>query len=210
MPSEARKVFRNYPLRDVEMLRDMHRQQHRGQGRPYSVLTRSGIFLLCAAWELYCEEVILECVDQILRYSTKPLELPEKCRRTLVRALKNDKHELAALTFAGNGWKDYYISHAMTSLGRLNTPSASNVISLILELTSIDAAPVLDPISARLTDFIGKRGDIAHRGAQAGHVSIGDLDADYDLICGTVRDFDNFLIEPMRGIINYQPWNRQA
>lgn len=209
MPSHARRNFRKYPLRDVEMLRDMHRQQHRGQGRPYSVLTRSGIFLLCAAWELYCEEVIEESVRHILDWCENPLHLPEQPRRTLAQSVKNDKHDLAALRLAGDGWKEYYRDRATENLSALNTPSAVKVTDLFNRLVGVDVTPVLEPISDRLTAFISKRGDIAHQGAQAGHVSINDLDADYILVCEAVRDLDNFLITPMRTIIGRQPWNRQ-
>lgn len=191
------------------MLSDLHRNQHQGQGRPYAVLPRSGIFLLCAAWELYCEEVIAESVERLLGWCEDPLNLPEQPRRTLVQAVKNDKHDLAALRLAGDGWKQYYRDRASENLAALNTPSAVKVTDLFNRLVGVDVTPVLDPISARLTTFIGKRGDIAHRGAQAGHISINDLDADYELICNAVRDLDNFLIDPIRAIIGHQPWNRQ-
>lgn len=209
MPSYARRNFRRYPLRDVEMLRDMHRSQHQGQGRPYSVLTRSGIFLLCASWELYCEEVIAESVGHILGWCQDPLNLPEQPRRTLAQGVKSDKHDLAALRLAGEGWKQYYRDRTTENLAALNTPSSAKVTELFHRLVGVDTGPVLDPISDRLTLFIRKRGDIAHRGAQAGHVSINDLDSDFELICEAVRDLDNFLINPIRAIIGHQPWNRQ-
>lgn len=210
MSSHARRTFGHFPLRDVRMLRDMHRAQHQGQGRPYSVLTRSGIFLLCAAWELYCEEVIAESVEHLLGWCENPLNLPERPRRTLVQAVSSDKHELAALRLAGDGWKQYYRDRSNKKLGDLNTPNAENVTDLFGALVGVDVLPVLDPISARLTTFIGKRGDIAHRGAQAGHVRINDLEADIEFICNAVRDLDNFLIAPLRAIIGERPWNRAA
>ncbi len=209
MPSRARRNFRHHPLRDVEMLRDLHRAQYQGQGRPYSVLTRSGIFLLCAAWELYCEEVIAESMRHMLDWCQNPLNLPEQARRTLVQSVKADKHELAALRLAGEGWKQYYESRANENLAALNTPSAAKVGDLFFRILGINVQPVLGPISDRLGAFITKRGDIAHRGAQAGHISINDLDADFELICNAVRDLDNFLIDPIRDIIGYRPWNRQ-
>lgn len=191
------------------MLRDLHRAQHQGQGRPYSVLTRSGIFLLCAAWELYCEEVIAESVRHLLDWCRDPLLLPEQARRTMVQAVKNDRHDLAALRLAGEGWKQYYLERATDNLAALNTPSAVKVAELFSRLVGVDVNPVLQPISDRLSAFISKRGDIAHRGAQAGHISIHDLDTDYQLICEAVRDLDNFLVDPIRAIIGYRPWNRQ-
>lgn len=210
LASSARKNFRSVPLRDVRKLRDMHVEQHKGRGRPYSILTRSGIFLLCAAWELYCEEVIDECVELLIARFKLPTDLPDSIQKFIARSLKKETHELAALSLAGEGWKKYYRKQARVKLDALNTPKSTNVTDLFRELVGVDVTPVLNPINIKLLAFIAKRGDIAHQGAKAGHVSINDLNDDYIFVCNAVADLDNFLIDPLKALMGYRPWNRET
>lgn len=209
MPSYARRTFERAPLNDVRVLQQLHREQHPGPGRPGSALTRSGIFLLCAAWELYSEEVLLELVECLITYNEDPMSLPREVKKGLAESLKADKHELAALRLAGTGWKQCLRNYAKSVVGGLNTPSSANLNPLFKRLCGLDASEALDPVSIQLNEFIAKRGDIAHRGAQAGHISITDLDADFEFICSLIDRLDNYLIVPMREIVGYQPWNRR-
>ncbi len=211
MPSASRTSFQRHLLRDVDQLRIRHRNAHPGQqpGRPSSDLTRSGVFLLCAAWEWYTEEVILEAFQLVLAAANAPLTLPKPVRTTLAKAVKHDKHELAVLQMAGEGWRTYLSSLATAEVASLNTPNKTNLDDLFDRFVGVDTAAFLAPHENALRVFISKRGDIAHRGREAGHVSINDLDADYDFICGLVRDLDNFLIEALRPLIGRRPWNRR-
>lgn len=209
MPSQARLNFERNLLRDVERLEEMHREQFPGRGRPHSILTRSGIFLLCAAWELYCEEVIKEAFEHVVGHANAPLDLPEHPRRTLANAIKADKHELAVLRLAGDGWKDYLREHAEKKLEELNTPNCANVTDLFKRLVGIDVEPILGQHTQALLDFIAKRGDIAHRGAQAGHVSINDLQADHQFVRALVVRLDNEIIQPIQDACGHRPWNRR-
>jgi len=209
MPSRARLNFEQHLLRDVELLIETHREVYQGPGRPLSVLTRSGVFLLCAAWELYCEEVLMECFELVLQGAEEPMELPEGVRRTLANAVKSEKNELAALRLAGEGWREFLREKVRTKIEQLNTPNEVNIADLFARNVGVDVHPLIDQHEAALAAFISKRGDIAHRGAQAGHVSINDLAADYDYICALVRDFDNHLIEPVQAIAGRRPWNRR-
>lgn len=210
MPSAARLNFERFLLRDVRELSDLHRQRFAGPGRPQSFLTRSGIFLLCAAWELYCEDVIKEAFNFVVANTNEPLALPEQVRRTLANGIKSEKNELAPLRLSGDGWRDYLREHIEKRLGQLNTPNVDNITDLFSRVVGIDVGPILAPHTQGLSDFISKRGDIAHRGADAGHVSINDLQADYDFICGLVVELDNAIIEPLRQHTGRRPWNRRA
>lgn len=209
MPSQARLNFERNLSRDVERLEEMHRAQFPGPGRPHSILTRSGIFLLCAAWELYCEEVVKEAFEHVVGHANGPLDLPEHPRRTLANAIKADKHELAVLRLAGDGWKQYLREHAEKKLEELNTPNCANVTDLFKKFVGINVEPVLGNHEQALLTFIGKRGDIAHRGAQAGHVSINDLQADHDFVRALVVELDNEIIQPIQVASGSRPWNRR-
>lgn len=206
MPSAARLNFERHLLKDVDALIKAHREGLR-RGRPPSVLTRSGTFLLCAAWELYCEEVLLESFSHILARCGGPTNLHLNVQKTLALAIKNEKSELAPLQLAGDGWKAYLNTHAETRVKQLNTPSVANITDLFSRIVGVDVTPSLQPHEIRLRSFISKRGDIAHQGAQAGHVSINDLEADKLFICRLVVELDNFLIAPVQQISGHRPWN---
>ncbi|MEH3109789.1 MAG: HEPN domain-containing protein [Agrobacterium cavarae] len=209
MPSQARLNFERNLSRDVERLEEMHRAQFPGPGRPHSILTRSGIFLLCAAWELYCEEVVKEGFEHVVLHTDSPLQLPEHPRRTLANAIKADKHDLAVLRMAGEGWKQYLREHAEKKLEELNTPNCANVTDLFKKFVGIDVEPILSPHDQALLTFIGKRGDIAHRGAQAAHVSINDLENDHNYIQTLVVQLDNEIIPSIQDVTGARPWNRR-
>ena len=209
MPSKARQNFESYPLKDIDLLMETHREWHTGKGKPYTVLTRSGIFLLCAAFELFCEEIIRESVFQIVKNKNHPNDLCDNIKKSLAAAAKSDKNELAVLRLSGDGWKDYYIERTNLDIQSLNTPSSKNIVDLFKKLTDIDVSSVFSPIDADLDKFIKKRGDIAHKGSRAGHVSMKDLEADYEFICGVVSNLDNYLIEPLLELSGTRPWYRR-
>ena len=65
-------------LTDVDRIIYSHRQlNHDGLGRRgLGHITRSGVLMLCAAWELYVEEVMLEGVTYFSDKIDNPKELP--------------------------------------------------------------------------------------------------------------------------------------
>ena len=209
MPSASRKSFEKHLLKDVEQLRARHREAHPGPGRPSSDLTRSGVFLLCAAWELYVEEVILEACAHVGEAADSPDQLPLSVKAGLAKAAKADHHDFGVLRLAGDGWKAYLSALAAAEVSALNTPRAQNLIPLFEKYVGVDTKPFFELRKDRISEFVSKRGDIAHRGAKAGHVSINDLDADYDYICELVKELDNFLIEPVKQISGTRPWNNK-
>ncbi|WP_374659921.1 HEPN domain-containing protein [Phenylobacterium sp.] len=210
MPSKSRKTFEKHLLKDVEQLRARQRKAHPGPGRPSSDLTRSGVFLLCAAWELYAEEVILEACRHVVAAAASPEALPAPVKKALSDAAKSDKHDFGVLRLAGEGWRLYLLELAETAVKALNTPKAQNLVPLFLNYVGIDTTAFFESRKARISEFVAKRGAIAHRGAAAGHVSITDLDDDYEYICTLVRELDNFLIEPVKALGGKRPWNNGA
>lgn len=207
MPSASRKSFEKHLLKDVEQLRARHREAHPGRGRPSSDLTRSGVFLLCAAWELYVEEVIPEACVHVTAAAESPEQLPVSVKTALAKAAKSDSHDFGVLRLAGEGWKAYLNALAQADVAALNTPRAQNLIPLFERYVGVDTKAFFELRKDRISEFVSKRGDIARKGAKAGHVSINDLDADYAYICELVKDLDNFLIEPVKQISGSRPWN---
>lgn len=210
MPSSARRRFRDNLCADVELLIAQHRQEFRGRGRPLSVFTRSGVFLLCAAWEVYCEDVILEGNNFLLDRFRKPDKLPKGVMLRIGRANKEEKSEISSLKLAGNGWKSYAREIASSDVGALNTPKVGNLIPLFERYVGVDLEEFFRPHGGQIEEFVSKRGDIAHRGANAGHISIDDLEQDFEFIKDLVRSLDNELSTQLNGIAGRRPWNHGA
>lgn len=209
MPSQARLIFERHLLKDVHRLIDAHKAAHPGRGRPLSVYTRSGVFLLSAAWELYVEEVALEGVDWLIHWAPSPADLPQDARDAFANSVRQAT-PLDALALAGDGWKDMLRVMAKQKVAALNTPSGPRIVALFKECLGVNVNPLIGPHIVRLQDFANKRGSIAHQGVQAGHVGIGELEADYAYICGLVVQLDNYLIDPLREVTGYRPWNRRG
>jgi hypothetical protein len=209
VPSQSRLTFERHLLKDVKLLIAAHRALPPKKGRPPSVYTRSGVFLLSAAFELYVEEMACESVDHLLTWANAPSKLPQPVQATLAAAIRK-RDELFALGLAGTGWKKILADLVRADADSLNTPSTSRISDLFVRYLGVDLMPLLGPNSQRIGDFTKRRGEIAHKGNKAGHVSIKNLDSDFAFICTLVTEMDNFVIAPLKGIMGYQPWHRRA
>ncbi len=126
MPSNAYNNFAKN-LQDVERLYDSHSQlNHDGRGRRgLGHLTRSGIFMLCAAWEVYHEELIKECVNIIVNNIDLPKDLPRPIRIVLIDYYTNLKDKRKLLHIAGDGWKSTFLNICYGVMADLNSPKAT-------------------------------------------------------------------------------------
>jgi len=214
MPSSALSKFETNILVDVHRLIESHGQlNHQGAGRRgLGHITRSGVLMLCAAWELYLEELLIESARIIVARAASPADLPKKVQKEIAKAVRESKHELKPLDLAGEGWRDVYINHATARVQGLNTPKSANVDTLFLRLVGV---PVLSQSwshgAGTIDDFVSARGDIAHRGRDAQYVIIGSLIAYKDQIVRTVIDSDNALADFLRDNTQGRaPWQRRA
>lgn len=123
MPSDAYQNYRKN-LKDVrELIKSHGILNHEGKGRRgLGHITRSGVVMLCAAWEVYSEEVILECVDCFISCTDDPPELPLPVRKNISQKVKDADHDLEPLALAGDGWEDVYRDYATQSIENLHTP----------------------------------------------------------------------------------------
>ena len=215
MPSQALLKFEGNLLVEVERLIQSHSDlNHDGRGRRgLGHITRSGVFMLCAAWELYVEELLSESVRHLTTRCSSPDELPLLVRKELANHVKLSKHELKPLELAGQGWEGVLTSHVDTTLSGLNTPK-SHVLNPLFkkfvglgEFSSCWTNPAKD-----VNDFVTARGDIAHRGRDTNYVTIGKLHDFRDMITRTVLDSDNGLADHLQSISpgNKSPWRRRA
>jgi RiboL-PSP-HEPN len=66
MPSRSLQIFYYNLLNDINQLIKIHDTLNKGKGRKsLGHLTRSGVVLLCAAWEVYIEEVLVEAANYL-------------------------------------------------------------------------------------------------------------------------------------------------
>ena len=122
MPSSALLKFESNMLVDVDRIIDSHSDlNHEGMGRRgLGHITRSGVLMLCAAWELYLEELASESARFLIDHVNSPDQLPLPIQKEISRIVRESKHELKLLEMAGDGWKSIYLNHVGQSVSVLN------------------------------------------------------------------------------------------
>lgn len=215
MPSAAFNKFESKMLKDVDRLIESHAELgHDGPGRHgLGHITRSGVFLLCAAWELYLEELAQEVASFLADRAASPKDLPLGAQKELSKLVKNHSNELKPLELAGNGWERIYLGHVNEAIGKLNTPKSGPVDELYRRLLGWE-----NPSTSwtrghiYINDFVEIRGDIAHRGSDARYVRIDALREDYRVgIPATVIEHDNAACDFVNDNSNGpRPWRRRT
>lgn len=129
MPSKSFENFYKKLLPDVSALIKTHADMNpSGRGRrKLAHITRSGVVMLCAAWELYIEDVALESVRVLTKEALIPDFLPDSIRGKIAQKAKNDKHNFGALKLCGQGWRQVYIDGVQEDVSNLNTPKFGNI-----------------------------------------------------------------------------------
>jgi hypothetical protein len=214
MPSESFENFYKKLLPDVSALIKTHADMNpSGRGRrKLAHITRSGVVMLCAAWELYIEDVALESVRVLTKEALIPDFLPDSIRGKIAQKAKNDKHNFGALKLCGQGWRQVYIDGVQEDVSNLNTPKFGNIKDIFSNWFDLpDISKVWTNDTDCLNEFVSLRGEIAHRGASAGYVTIVKLTEFSSLIQTFVNDTDNGLSEHLEkiGLNKKKPWRKQ-
>ncbi|WP_171122070.1 MULTISPECIES: HEPN domain-containing protein [unclassified Ruegeria] len=211
MPTKARKLFRDKLLPDVTNLLAAHRTLNpTGRGRrSLGYITRSGVLMLCAAWEVYIEEIIKEGVEHLTNELDTPHTLPNRVKGKLAQAAKKDQHEFGVLNLSGDGWELVLKTHSAELCERLNTPKFGQVTELLHDWLGVDSEALENSWRhdrAHLNEFVTLRGEIAHRGADAQYVRVSTLRAYKEAIDQFVVDTDRFLCGHLQNISGVRPW----
>lgn len=212
MPSQAFIHFRQNII-DVDKLIESHRLLNNGNRGKKGLghITRSGIVILCATWELYIESLLNESLGLLLSRKTHPNGLPTIAKKTLAKLVKEDKHELKPIELAGDGWRSTFSSYAQRETDLLHSPKPEKIDILykrylgIINLSSSWTTSQID-----LDRFVSKRGAIAHNGRQANYIKIGELIADRQIIYDLVTEVDQQILDYLISLdpnLN-QPWRR--
>ena len=167
--------------------------------------------MLCAAWELYIEEITVEIANKLISNADSPSGLPQPVQKNLSKYVREHNHDLKPLELAGAGWERVYSSLVQEVVGKLNTPKAGPIdqmSSALVGWKEPSQAWVLG--RAFINEFVSIRGDIAHRGSDANYVRIGALREYRDGVLATVIQHDNAAAEFVRDSTNGRfPWRRR-
>src|SRR5258708_4930723 len=94
----------------------------------FSTLNKSGVVLLVACWEAFIEDLADKTFSSLLRTAKSPLSFSTDVQKLIVKALREDRHELKMLELAGGGWKKVFHDHKSKTLAKyiygFSTPSA--------------------------------------------------------------------------------------
>ena len=212
MPSASYKLFLDNVV-DVERLIESHGALHDGNPGKKGLghITRSGIVMLCAAWEVYVEELLVQSVEHLTTCCDPPSQLPKPVKKYLSGRVRDDKHELKPIHFGGTGWIDVYKCYVRQSVDALNTPKSENTDPLYRRYVGlIDMSSCWSVGSSGIDDFVTSRGEIAHKGRSATYVRIKQLRDDLALVKAAVAETDNALANHLRSVSpnNKLPWYR--
>ena len=215
MPSVALQKFESNMLVDVDRIIGSHGVlNHDGQGRRgLGHITRGGVLMLCAAWELYLEELAVESGRVFVDRCDSPDQLPLPVRKEISKVVRDSKHELKPLEMAGDGWATIYQNQVGASVSGLNTPKSNNLDPLFKRLLGVDELSAAWSLGKEeVNGFVSARGDIAHRGRDAGYVTINSLHEYRALVVRTVTDTDNLMADHLQAHCpdNRSPWRRRT
>ena len=214
MASSAFNEFR-YNVHDAKRLLQAHRvlseatPGKKGLGH----ITRSGVVMLCAAWERYHEAIIVEGAAYLSREIRDPNNLPLSVRKHLSAIAKQSAHELKPMELAGEGWRALYVAQATDETGSLNTPKSNKLKVLYERLTGVPDVVTFWSIGAQpIDDFVTTRGDIAHNGRRSPYIAAGTLNFYIETIEKAAAEHDNKYCDYLKAASGsvYQPWRKTA
>ena len=115
---------------------------------------------------------------------------------------------------AGDGWKTVYLEIGREWVTALNTPKKHNIdegFRLLIGIEDLSSNWSLGP--AAVNDFVNARGDVAHRGSDAGNIHMNTLKDTYKpQMSKCAVETDNAVSTYIREAFNPKsyPWNRRA
>lgn len=205
MPSKSYFDFLEL-LDDVHQLRITHLEYSKGlRGRKkLGYLTRSAIVMLCAAWERYNENLLLELIDKILTSDIKASQLPSKTKEYLSSKVKENKNNIYPIELADNGWRNLWKGYAVNETTALNTPNSDNLNKLFKRFLGIEnySSLWLNDSVININEFIKMRGEIAHNGSKAKYVRFSTLLKNIDSVIDNTIQIDYSLSQFLKTNFN--------
>ena len=213
MPSTAYLNFLHIRVDVLKLIENhsLHTQKKPGR-KNLGYLTRSAVVMLCAAWERYNEDLLLESVKYLSQYTPDINHLNKQIKKTLSSKVKNDKNEIKPIELAGIGWKDVWYNYAKLETELLHTPKSNKLKLLFSTYLGITDYTKLWKTNnpSEIDDFVSDRGEIAHNGNKAKYITMTKLRKYQDLIIANVIEIDSKMalnLKNMSGQVNL-PWTQ--
>jgi hypothetical protein len=201
MPSKSYFDFLDL-LKDVDQLRTTHYNISQGlRGRKkLGFLTRSSIVMLCAAWERYNENILLECIDKILETDIEARELSKHIKEYLSAKVRENRNNIYPIELADNGWKNLWKGYAINDTNALNTPNSENLNKIFKRYLGIEDFTQMWHRKSiiKINDFIKLRGENAHNGSKAKYVRFDTLLNNIEIIIENAIQIDYSLSQYLK------------
>lgn len=211
MPSKA---YLNFLHIRIDVLKLIETHTYYTQNKPgrknLGFLTRSAVIMLCAAWERYNEDLLLESVVYLSQTTTDINNLNKHIKKTISSKVKNDMNEIKPIELAGIGWKSVWYNYAKIETELLHTPKSNKLkllFSTYLGITDYSSLWKTNNPS-EIDEFVSDRGEIAHNGNKAKYITMTKLRKYQDLIIDNVIEIDSKMaheLKIMSGQVNL-PW----
>ena len=167
----------------------------RGKGA-FDHITRSAILFLASAFEVYIEDVTLECCEQHISRAHDAKNLPHDVLSNLNDYTKKDKTSYCPINLCDEGWRIVYKEMVTEATGKLNTPKTTQIKDLFkryigISNDKVDAIPRID----ELDDFVKFRGEITHRVKASKYVNIEQVVEYENLVKNLVISIEKMMLE---------------
>lgn len=192
---------------------DIKQQQHCHGGRgAFDHLTRSAIVFLVSAFEVYCEDLLRETSEYLIKNAKDAINLPHDVRSTICEQAK----KTSPLDLCDEGWRKVYKQIVEDRTNGLNTPNTKNLEKIFQELVGMK--PTI--IRNLLTDSKGNnmidpiiifRGTIVHQVRANQYVQIETVQDYKQVIANIVVQLDKKMCDHIKSqsLAKNQPWRKQ-
>jgi len=213
MPSKSYLNFLNL-IKDVDELIDAYEvlSSATPPRRNLGCISRGGILMLCASWEFFMEELLLESIELLNAEGISISRLPGSVKKRISLKISDDKNDIKAFDLAESGWRSLWKVYAKLDTELLNTPNQEKLDILYnryLGISSISQSWTTYSAD-EINLFIRTRGKIAHKGRSVKGIKITTLRSYFDMIKNTAVDVDSFLSLEIKNIycLKAIPWSR--
>lgn len=216
MPSSARRNARDRMLPEIGRIIEAHhklRKGKRGRDEHKSIL-RSSVMMLCATWELYCENLAMEATIKLARGISNVHALPKAVQLQIVQYVHHEQAvKSGALRLSGDGWRAIYARVVKHSISSFNSPKSGNLDKLFIQAIGLRKISESWSHSAHEIDgFVRMRGEIAHRGSEAKAIGREEAAHFKAMISKTISETDNAVYDHLKNtaLLGKAPWQKTA
>ncbi|NMM91726.1 hypothetical protein B2J88_46850 [Rhodococcus sp. SRB_17] len=168
-----------------------------------AALNQAAMVFMVTMWEAYAEDVSKEIAGHIALYAGTFKDLPKRLRSVISSGVTSKPPKWLPADIADHGWEDILRLNARKLAGKVNTPSAVNVDSLIHDATGYESISAtwqwqgMRPSRAAelLEEAIQTRHEIVHTGRKPDRLNANWIKAYGNNIRQVVNKTDSVLFE---------------